>query len=71
MARQQVPRRDKGWGRVRYSIPPYAQARFRVTWIAAPDESSEKQIGAEWLEPGNKLWGERFAEQPDDYEEKE
>jgi hypothetical protein len=45
----------------------HAQVRFRVTWIAAPDESSEKQC----LEPGKQLWGERFPEQPDEYEEKE
>ena len=48
----------------------HAQARFRVTWIAARDESSEKQIGAECLQPGKHLWGERFPEQPDEYEEK-
>src|ERR1700690_3337085 len=46
------------------------QARFRVTWIAARDESSEKQIGAECLEPRKHLWGERFPEQVDDYAEK-
>ncbi len=48
----------------------HAQARFQVTWIAARDASSEKQIGAECLEPGKHLWGERFPEQPDEYEEK-
>jgi hypothetical protein len=48
----------------------HAQARFRVIWIAARDESSEKQIGAESLEPGKHLWGERFPERPDEYEEK-
>ena len=37
-----------------------AQSRFRVTWIAARDESSEKQIGPACLEPGKHLWGERF-----------
>ena len=47
-----------------------AQARFQVTWIAAPDESSEKQIGAECLEPGKQLWGQRFPEESDEYEEK-
>jgi hypothetical protein len=47
-----------------------AQARFRVTWISARDESSEKQIGAACLEPEKHLWGERFPEQPDVYEEK-
>ena len=49
----------------------HTQARFRVTWIAAPDESSDKQIGAECLEPGKNLWGERFPEHPDEYEEKD
>jgi hypothetical protein len=48
----------------------HAQAQFRVIWIAAHDESSEKQIGAECLEPGKHLWGERFPEQADEYEEK-
>ena len=48
----------------------HAQAQFRVTWIAARDESSEKQIGAECLQPGKHLWGERFPEQLDEYEEK-
>ena len=48
----------------------HAQAQFRVTWIAARDESSEKQIGAVCLQPGKHLWGERFPEQLDEYEEK-
>jgi hypothetical protein len=43
---------------------------FGVTWIADSDESSEKQIGAACLEPKKHLWGERFPEQPDVYEEK-
>lgn len=49
----------------------HAQARFRIIWIAARDESSEKQIGAECLEPGKHLWGERFPEQVDEYEEQD
>ena len=49
----------------------HAQARFRVIWIAALDEASEKQIGAECLEPGKRLWGERFPEQADEYEEQD
>jgi len=48
-----------------------AQAQFRVIWITARDESSEKQIGAECLQPGKQLWAERFPEQPDTHEEKE
>ena len=49
----------------------HAQAQFRVTWIVAREGSSEKQIGAECLEPGKHLWGERFPEQADEYEGKE
>jgi len=48
----------------------HMQARFRVAWIAARDDSSEKQIGAECLDPGKHLWGELFPEQVDEYEEK-
>lgn len=48
----------------------HAHARFRVIWIAALDEASEKQVGAECLEPGKHLWGERFPEQADEYDEK-
>ena len=46
------------------------QAQFRVAWITARENSSEKQIGAECLEPGKQVWGERFAEQADEYKEK-
>jgi hypothetical protein len=46
------------------------QAQFRVTWIVAREGSSEKQIGAECLEPGKQVWGERFPEQADEYKEK-
>ena len=35
----------------------HAQARFRVIWIAAPDELSLKQIGAECLGSEKHLWG--------------
>src|ERR1035441_8621841 len=47
----------------------HAQAQFRVIWIAALDEASEKQIGAECLEPGKHLWRESFPEQADEHEE--
>ena len=47
-----------------------AQAQFRVTWIVAREGSSEKQIGAECLEPGKQLWGAKFPQQKDVYEEK-
>ena len=49
----------------------HEKAQFRVTWIVAREGSSEKQIGAECLEPGKHLWGEWFPEQTDEYEEKE
>jgi hypothetical protein len=45
----------------------HKQAQFRVTWIAAREGSSEKQIGAECLEPGKQIWGVRFLEQADEY----
>ena len=48
----------------------HKQAQFRVTWITACEGSSEKQIGAECLEPGKQVWGERFPEQADEYKEK-
>ena len=35
----------------------HAQAKFRVIWIAARDELSLKQIGAECLESEKHLWG--------------
>ncbi len=46
-------------------------AQFRVTWITACEGSSEKQIGAECLEPGKHLWGAPFPQQADEYEEQE
>ena len=46
-------------------------AQFRVTWIIACEGSSEKQIGAECLEPGKQLWGALCPQQVDEYEEKE
>jgi len=49
----------------------HAQAQFRVTWITARENSSEKQIGAECLEPGKQIWGAEFPQQKDEYEEKE
>ncbi|MGA2336551.1 MAG: hypothetical protein WA383_05210 [Terriglobales bacterium] len=49
----------------------HAQAQFRVTWIAAREGSSEKQIGAECMEPGKQIWGAEFPQQNDEYEEKE
>ena len=48
----------------------HMQAQFRVTWIAARKGSSERQIGAVCLEPGKQVWGARFLEEADEYEEK-
>jgi hypothetical protein len=45
-------------------------AQFRVIWITA-GMGSERQIGAECLEPGKQVWGEHFPEQEDEYERKE
>jgi hypothetical protein len=47
------------------------QAQFRVIWVNTHENSSEKQIGAECLEPGKQVWGELFPEQLDEYEEKD
>jgi hypothetical protein len=44
--------------------------QFGVAWIAC-EGSSEKQIGAECLEPGEQVWGVPFPQQVDEYEEKE
>jgi len=49
----------------------HKHAQVRVAWIAAPEGSSEKQIGAEFLEPEKQVWGVEFPEQTDEYEEKE
>ena len=47
------------------------QARFRIAWIVAHEGSSEKQVGAECLEPGKNVWGTQFHEQVDEYEEQD
>jgi hypothetical protein len=47
------------------------QAQFRVAWITPCEGSSEKQIGAECLEPGKQVWGVQFPQQADEYEEKD
>ena len=49
----------------------HKHAQVRVAWITAPEGSSEKQIGAEFLEPEKQIWGVEFPEQTDEYEEKE
>jgi hypothetical protein len=47
------------------------RAHFRVVWITAREGSSEKEIGAECLEPMKQVWGAELPEQTDEYEEKE
>ncbi len=47
------------------------RAQFRVTRITACEGSSEKQLGAKCLEPGKQIWGEPFAQEVDEYEEKD
>jgi len=34
----------------------HKQAQFRVAWVISHKGSSEKQIGAECLEPGKQVW---------------
>src|SRR6202142_4678495 len=41
----------------------HKQARFRVAWVISHKGSSEKQIGAECLEPGKKVWGAPLSQQ--------
>src|SRR6266702_5482260 len=45
----------------------HKHAQFRVAWNTAREGSSEKQIGAECLEPEKQVWGTEFPEQADDY----
>ena len=49
----------------------HKQAQFRVAWIIAHEGSSEKQIGAECLEPGKQVWGAPLPQQMDEYADKE
>jgi hypothetical protein len=49
----------------------HTRAQFQVVWITAREGSSEKQIGAECVEPEKQLWGVEFPEQTDEYEEEE
>jgi hypothetical protein len=46
------------------------QAQFKIAWITASKGSSEKQVGAECLEPGKQVWGAQFPQQADQYEQK-
>jgi hypothetical protein len=46
-------------------------ARFRVVWIATPDGSHEKHLGAEIVELHKDIWELEVPEEPDEYEEKD
>jgi hypothetical protein len=45
-------------------------AQVRIAWIIACEGSSEKRIGAEFLEPEKQLSGADSPEQADEYEER-
>src|ERR1700758_3686572 len=49
----------------------HKHAQARVAWITTPEGSSEKQMGAEFLEAEKQASGAEFPEQADEYEEKE
>jgi hypothetical protein len=49
----------------------HERATFRVVWVRAMENSSEKQIGAECVEADKNIWGQEFQHQEDEYEEKE
>ena len=49
----------------------HKRAQFRVVWIKTREGSTEKQVGAESLEPEKQFWDMEFAERPDEYDEEE
>ncbi len=49
----------------------HQRARFRMVWIVAHPGSSEKQIGAECVQPERKLWAVDSAVETDEHEGKE
>jgi hypothetical protein len=48
----------------------HKHAQVRIAWIIACKGSSEKRIGAEFLEPEKQLSGADSPEQADEYEER-
>jgi hypothetical protein len=46
----------------------HKHTQARVAWIIAREGTSEKRIGAEFLEPEKRVWG---LDQTDEYEEKD
>jgi ribosomal 50S subunit-recycling heat shock protein len=49
----------------------HKHAQFQVAWIISREGSSEKEIGAECLEPGKQIWGAKFPQKVDEYEEQD
>ena len=49
----------------------HKHTQARVAWIIACEGSSEKRMGAEFLEPEKQVSGLEFPEQADEYEEKD
>jgi hypothetical protein len=51
----------------------HKHAQFQVSWIISRkgSSSSQKEIGAECLEPEKQVWGTDFPRQVDEYEEKD
>jgi hypothetical protein len=49
----------------------HERALFRVVWSRALENSSEKHIGAECVDPDKNIWGQEFTHQTDEYEERE
>lgn len=45
----------------------HKKALFRVVWINNRDGSTEKEIGAECVEPDKRIWGVDFPEVMDQY----
>jgi hypothetical protein len=46
----------------------HERALFRVIWVRALENSSEKHVGAECVLDAN-IWGDEFPQEPDEYEE--
>jgi len=49
----------------------HERALFRVVWFRSLENSSEKQVGAEWVEPNTNIWDIESPNHADEYEEKE
>jgi hypothetical protein len=49
----------------------HERAMFRVVWVRGLENSSEKHIGTECVDPNQNIWDVEFPARPDEYEEKE